>query len=65
MIFDLFEKSKGLLISHKNKYLNGELNIKVDDYKDAHDNILIKLKLSNKKMLFNDYVSNPYFIFDI
>ena len=60
LIFDLFGKSKGLLISHKNKYLNKELNIKVDDYKDAHDNILIKLKLSNNPEVYKE--QKNYFI---
>jgi len=60
MIFDNFGKSKGLLISYKNKYLNKELEIKVDDYKDAHDNILIKLKLSNNPEVYKE--QKNYFI---
>ena len=42
-------KYKTLLISHrnKNKYLNKELEITVNDYKDVHENIEISIKLSD------------------
>ena len=46
-LFGNVGKYKTLLISHRNKYLNKELEITVNDYKDVHENIEISIKLSD------------------
>ena len=57
-IFENLSKVKNLKISHRNKYLNNHLDITVNNYKEAHEYIEIKLKLSEN---YNDY-KDKYFM---
>ena len=60
LLFNLIGKYKTLRISHRNKFLNNELEITANDYKDVYENIEINIKLSDEPELYQE--KNTYFI---